>query len=337
MTGFTFVTTTNTQTEGANRPVVEWDKLNAHVVEAAGAGKVRSIPGVISGLIDLGEQNLEHGSEVSTATEEEEAAEMAKQTQEEIDARSGVYFADGIDQDTGKAARLRFYPRKPVQQLAVMVDFPQVLVDKGQFFGNSNPLPLRMILNGEFTLKGERVKVVGKPYNIKEMNHADKGQKAVWAFAKNNGIHKLADAAGILDDDGLFRKGNIGKLLGKIVQFQFRVWMKPAKSGDAKFFTEEIKLVGMVPEGVPLPEIPEGILHGVNLYSDNDPEAVKQLRVAVKNTQKRANNYVGSPLAAMLDAGQTHQAAPQEAPKEKVQGIAPKVQDPEAFDDDVPF
>ena len=93
----------------------------------------------------------------------------------------------------------------------------------------------------------------------------------------------------------------------------------------------------MVPEGVPLPEIPEGILHGVNLYSDNDPEAVKQLRVAVKNTQKRANNYAGSPLSAMLETGTPQQSAPQEQAKEKAPGLAPAPADPEAFDDDVPF
>lgn len=341
MTGFTFVTTTTTQTEGKERPVVKWDELNAHVVEAAGNGKVRSLPGVISGLIDLGEQNLEHGVEVSTATAEEEEAEMAKQSEEDRAAKRGVYFADGLDPDTKKPARLRFYPRKPVQQLAVMVDFPQVLVDKGQFFGNSNPLPLRLPLNGEFTLTlagGEKVKVVGKPYNIKEMNHAEKGQKAIWAFAKNNGIHKLADAVGVLDDDGFFRKGNIGKLLGKVAQFQFQVHMKPGKNGGA-FFDEKIKLVGMVPEGVPLPEIPEGILHGVNLYSDNDPETVKQLRKTVKDTQRRANNFQGSPLQKLMDAeGGQRQAAPQAAEPTKAAGIAPTAPAEGAdFDDDVPF
>ena len=215
-----------------------------------------------------------------------------------------------------------------------MVDFPQVPVDKGQFFGNSNPLPLRLPLNGEFTLPGEKVKVVGKPYNIKEMKHDIGNGKSVWAFAKNNGIHKLADAVGLLDANGLFTKGRIGELLGKVAQFQFQVYMKPGKSGG-EFFTETIKLVGMVPEGVQLPAVPEGILHGVNLYSDNDVDTVKQLRVAVRNTIKRANNYTGSPLAALLDAG-APQAAPKEEVKEKAPGIAP-VSSPDDLDDDVPF
>lgn len=336
MTGFTFVTTTTTQTEGAGRREVKWDELNAHVVAAAGGGKVRSIPGVISGLIDLGEQNLEDAAIQTTDAQfrkkfpaydgsEEQKAVVAA----EYAKRENVRFemVDGVE-------CLR-YVQAPVQQLAVMVDFPQVLVDKGQYFGNSNPMPLRLPLNGEFTLPGEKVKVVGKPYNIKEMKHDIGGGKSVWAFAKNNGIHKLADAVGLLDNNGLFSKGRIGELLGKIAQFQFQVYMKPGKSGG-EFFTETIKLVGMVPEGVPLPEVPEGILHGVNLYSDNDPTSVSQLRVAIKNTIKRANNYAGSPLAAMLDASNTQTSSPaKEEVKDKVEGIVPVVNDDQ--DDDVPF
>ncbi|QYW06592.1 hypothetical protein uav_061 [Pseudomonas phage UAVern] len=337
MTGFTFVTTTTTQTEGGNRPAVKWDELNAHVVAAAGGGKVRSIPGIISGLIDLGEQNLEDAA--IPVTDEKFRKKFPKYDGSE--AQKAVVVAEYAKKENVRfetidgVENLR-YVQNPVQQLAVMVDFPQCPTDKGQFFGNSNPLPLRLPLNGEFTLPGEKVKVVGKPYNIKEMKHDIGGGKSVWAFAKNNGIHKLADAVGLLDANGLFTKNRIGELLGKVAQFQFQVYMKPGKSGG-EFFTETIKLVGMVPEGVPVPEVPEGILHGVNLYAENDPEAVKQLRVAIKNTIKRANNYAGSPLSALLEANAS-QTAPQAAPKEKVEGIAPAPKAPdEDFDDDVPF
>lgn len=338
MTGFTFVTTTNTTTEGGNRPAVKWDELNAHVIAAAGGGKVRSIPGIVSGLIDLGEQNLPDAAIQTTdaqfrkkfpafdGSDEQKAAVAAEYSKKE-----NVRFemVDGVE-------CLR-YVQNPVQQLAVMVDFSQVPVDKGQFFGNSNPLPLRLPLNGEFTLPGEKVKVVGKPYNIKEMKHDIGGGKSVWAFAKNNGIHKLADACGLLDTNGLFTKGRIGELLGKIAQFQFQVYMKPGKNGG-EFFTETIKLVGMVPEGVPLPEVPEGILHGINLYAENDPEAVKQLRKSVKDTIRRANNYAGSPLAALLDAETQGRPQQEATPAPKAQGIAPApAKTDEDFEDDVPF
>lgn len=331
---FQFNVTTTTTTSGGqgDRKLVDFEALNAHVVEAAGtAAKSRSIPGVISGIYDLGEQNLEDAEVVFTGTREDEA--------NEIIAKADTYFKDGVD-DKGKPCRLKCWPQKPVQQVAIAVDFPQVLVDKGQFFGNSNPLPLRMMLNGEFSVgpAGEKVRVVGRPYNIRETNHAAKGEKAMWAFAKNNGLHKLADAVGILDANGLFKKERIGELLGKYAQFQFRVYMKPGKKEGQTFFTEDIKLVGMVPEGVPLPELPEGILHGVNLYGQNDPAAVKQLRVAVKNTIKRANNYEGSDLQKAFEGAE----AQADKPKAESKPVAPKAPEPDAddfgdFDSDIPF
>lgn len=328
---FKFNVTTTTTTEGKkDKVLVDWNALNEHVVEAAGtAKKARSVPGVISGIYDLGEQNLEDAKVVFTGTAEDEAAEIA--------ARPGTYFEDGLD-DKGKPARLKRWPQKPVQQVAVTIDFPQIMVDKGQFFGKSDPKPLRMLLNGEFTLPGEKLKVVAKPYNIRETKY---DAEKTWAFAKNNTLHKLADAVGILDDNGLFKKERIGELLGKVAQFQFQVWMKPGnkKAHDGSvmtFFTEDIKLVGMVPEGVPLPEVPEGILHGVNLYGENDPAAVKQLRVAVKNTIKRANNYEGSDLQKFFEADGEQSQPKAETPKADVQPVAPKVQ-VDDFEDDIPF
>lgn len=326
MTGFTFVTTTTSTTAGSGeRKQVDWDALNAHVIEAAGtATKARSIPGVISGIYDLGEQNLPDAEKPFVGTAEDEAKAIAE--------KPATYFKDGFD-DKGTPCRLKCWPQKPVQQVAIAVDFPQVMVDKGQFFGNSNPQPLRMLLNGEFTLPSDKTRVVGRPYNIRETKHDD----GTWAFAKNNGLHKLAAACEILDAKGYFKKERIGELLGKVAQFQFRVWMKTGKNGG-EFFTEDVSLVGLVPEGINIPAIPEGILHGVNLYADNAPEAVKQLRLAVKNTMKRANNFEGSKLQAELAALEGGQAQQPQADKPAVQGIAPKTPDAgDDFDDDAPF
>lgn len=335
MTAFTFVTTTTTQNNGGTPRVVDWDGLNSHVIEMAKTqDKARSVPGVISGIIDLGEQNLEDAEQVfaGSAADEEKA----------IAEKPATYFKDGFD-DKGKPARLKCWPQKPVQQMAVTIDFPQVMVDKGKFFGNSNPQPLRLLLNREFTLPGDKTKIVASPYNIRETKHDLGNGKSTWAFAKNNGLHKLADACGLLDANGLFTKNRIGELLGKVAQFQFQVFMKPGKNGGS-FFQEVVKLVGMVPEGVPLPEAPEGTLYGVNLYAQNDPEAVKQLRVCIKNHIKRANNYEGSNLKVELEAlegnrGNTEQPAQKEAAKPT--GVTPSApapaEDDDNFDDDVPF
>lgn len=344
MSSFKLNVTTNNQTEGKERKVVDWNALNEHVVEAAGtATKTRSIPGVISGVYDLGEQKLEDAAIPVTdekfqkafpdfdGSEEQQAVVIAQYTN-----RTNVRF-EKVD----NKLCLR-YVQNPVQQVALSVDFPQILVDKGQFFGNSKPLPLRLLYNGEFTTPGDKTKIVGRPFNLRDTKHDLGNNKSVWAFAKNNGLHKFADAAELLDENGLFNKERIGELIGKVVQFQVRVWMKPAKVGDKKFFTEDISLVGMVPEGVAIPEVPEGILHLVNLHGENDADAVKQMRVSIKNTMKRAINYDTSSLKAVFEAeaaayGTKPAVDPARAAVQAAVKAAEVVPVPTNFDDDIPF
>lgn len=319
--------TTNTQNGGGVKKEVDWDALNKHVIEAAKTEKKsRSIPGIISGIYDLGEQEREDAEVVFPGDASAEAAEIEKYP--------NTYFKDGLDQKTKKPVRLKCYPQKAVQQCAVAVDFPQIIVDKSlHFTGKSNPLPLRLILNGEFTLGG--VRIVGRPYSIVETKFDD----GTWAFAKNNGLHKLADACGILDDKGYFKKDNIGELLGKAALFEFRVYMKPSKKNPSEtYFTEEIKLSGKIPEGLEAPEFDESILHGVNLFGENDEDSVKQLRLSVRNTIARANNYELSDIKKLFDANapqgqQTATKVADDTPSTKPAetGIEPD------FESDVPF
>lgn len=272
--------TRTTQTEGKSN--VDWDALNEHVIAAAGTEKKgRSVPAVISGIYDLGEQERE---DAEYEFKGDAAAEL-KETEE----RPDTYFKDGLN-DQKKPCRLKCYPQKPVQQCAIAVDFPQVLVDKGQFFGTSNPMPLRLLLNGEFSIS-DGTRIVGRPFSVIEKKYDDN----CWAFAPNNGIAKLAAACDLLDEKGRFTKERIGELLGKVAQFEFRVFMKPSKKDPSKtYFTESIKLSGMVPEGLVIPEFNDEILHGINVSADNDEDSLTQLRLAVRNTIKRANNYEGS-------------------------------------------
>ena len=51
---------------------------------------------------------------------------------------------DEVDQKgkpTGNTVTYKRWVQKPIQQVALVVDFPEILVDKGQFFGESKPLP----------------------------------------------------------------------------------------------------------------------------------------------------------------------------------------------------
>lgn len=334
-----FQTTGSSQTAGSgDRKVVDYKALNQHVVDAAGGGKQRSLPGIITGIYDLGLQVLEDAAiQVTDAewvkrfpeyngTPEGEAAVIAKAGRE--NARFELFEGNMCFR----------YKQKDVQQVAICADFPQIIVDKGGFFGDSKPMPLRMILNGEFN------RLVQKPFNLRSMNHNQgKPGAAKWALAKNSQLHKLADASGILDTDGLFKPERIDELLGKVVQFQIRLFIN-----DKGYFKEEIKIAGMVPEGLPHPELPEGVnVALVQMWdADLDKTAALEARACIKNHQRKAVNFVSdegvdSPLKAIIGegykAGGASEAPAQAAPKP--QGIAPSapVKEDDNFDDDVPF
>jgi hypothetical protein len=95
---------------------------------------------------------------------------------------------------------------------------------------------------------------------------------------------------------------------------------------------ERIKLAGVVPEGIAIPELDSNLLYGVNVNGDNDPEVIKRLRLAIKNTIRRATNYRGSKIQELLDGETTSPAEPEEKP------APPKGKEPDIdFSDDLPF
>lgn len=266
----------------SERKAVDYDALNKHVVDAANPkkpGAVRSIPGVISSIIDLG---IQERDDIIVDYSEQDAK------------RAGAEEFD----DKGKR-KLRI-PQKPKQQIAMTVDFPQILVDKGQFFGsNDGPLPLRILLNGEFGFRdgaGVWVPIVAKPYTLSESRNDD----GSWSIQPQNNLYKLAEACDLLDEKGNFSKENVGDLLGKVAQFSIRVYLR--QSGDRSYLTEEIKLAGPVAEGVSIPDFDESLLGGVNFTGGNDPKDIKNLRKCVRNSIKRAKNYAGSGIQKEIEA-----------------------------------
>ena len=145
---FTLNVTSSATTNGSdNERVIDWAAMNAHVVEVAGTqNKKRSLPAVISGIYDLGNQNRDD-AEIDCTDKDWKSRNKDYDGSDEskrkiISTRAGSYFKE-ID---GKEHFC--YPQKPVQQIAVAIDFPQIVIDKGQFFGKENPHTLRVLLNG---------------------------------------------------------------------------------------------------------------------------------------------------------------------------------------------
>lgn len=334
-----FQTTGSTQTAGSTeRRQVDYKALNEHLVAVAGGGKQRSLPGIITGIYDLGLQKLDDAAiQVTDAEWVKRFPEYdgTKEGEKAVIAKAGREDARFEEFEGNYCFR---YKQKPVQQVAVSVDFPQIMADKSlHFTGTSQPMPLRLILNGEFN------RLVQKPFNLRSMNHNQgKPGAAKWALAKNSQLHKLADASGILDKDGLFKAERLDELLGKVVQFQIRLYFN-----DKGFYKEDIKIAGIVPEGLPHPELPETVtLALVQMWdADLDKTAALEARACIKNHQRKALNFVSpdtgedSPLKAVIGEGWKPDGDKPAAPAPKPTGIAPSAPAPDTddFDDDVPF
>lgn|SRR5690554_6152955 len=282
---------TQTSSNSDSGKQVDWDALNKYLVDTVGTQKrAKSVIGIISGVIDLGLQVQEDAKMVFTGTPEDEAAELEKNPEQ--------YF-ETLPDNKGVPTRYKRWKVKPCQQVAITVDFPTIMINKGQFFGDENAEehPLRMILNGEFYLK-DVGKVVGKPYNVKEHRHDD----GFWAFKSNTQIHKLAAATDSLNDQGYFKANMLGNLLGKAALFEIQLSLN--ESNGKQYLNEKIKLSGQVPD-VMVPMIPgldPKYIYGVNFKGVQDPKILKNLRQSVINTMKLAQNYQGSDVQKALDS-----------------------------------
>ncbi len=342
---FNFNVEGSTQNQSSDKPVVQvdWKAYNEYLVNTVGTQKkAKSMIGIVSGVIDLGLQVQEDAKMEWKGTDEELAEVEAKAAAGE----STEYF-ETLPNDQGVPTLYKRWKVKPCQQVAITVDFPGVMLDRGQFFGDDSGTehPLRMLLNGEFYLQGVG-RIVGKPYNVKEVKNPD----GSWSFKNNTQIYKLAAATDSLDEQGKFKPFMLGKLLGKAALYEVQVFNKKGSDGK-EYLQEKIKLVGQVPDVMEslIPELDSQYIYGVNFKGEQNPEILKQLRQSVINTMKQAENFEGSDVQkALIEAGKItvgeQQQAPQEQAKqeEKPQAkvVAKKAEpapDYDSFDDDIPF
>lgn len=320
---------------GEGKTDVDFNGLNKHILEAYGSKEKRNMVGFVSSIVSLGMQDQEDGAMEFTGGAEAEQAEL--------DAGR----ADRFDTVDGK--RMKFWKQKPCAMVALTVDFPNIIVDKGQFFGNSDPRPLRMLLNGEWRFAKKdgtgMEMLVNSPYELKETTKA----LGTWSLNPKGILYRMGVAADLLNSDKSFKPENIDKLIGQC--FQFETNISPYINGEKTYVNERIKFLGEPAEGVALPEVDPKYLSMVQFTTENTEEAVKSLRASVKNTIKRANNYVGSALELQLGASggtqpssQAGSPAPKvvDTPQANVTPDTPK-EAPDAkvnfddYDEDLPF
>lgn len=312
--------------QSAGGKQVDFDALNRYVVETAALQQRETLVGVVSMVVDLGEQNQEDAEMTFTGTEEDERAEIAK--------NPNTYFKDGFDQQTKKTIRLKCWPEKPVQCVAVAVDFPDILIDKGQFFGESKPLPLRLWMGGQFYLPGTGM-VIGKAIPLKWVNLDKTRATKKFSLAQTNTLYKMAVGAKLINPGEEFTPNRIDELLGKALQFDAQVFFKESKG--KQYYTEYVKYSTGLGRGQATPELPFAPLL-VQFNKENPEEAIKDLRAHVVNTIKRANNYEGSIIKGQIESlrGQRPAGDAQAQPAPQTKSVAPPKDDVD-FDDDLPF
>lgn len=279
------------QNTGSNKEsTVDWEALNTYVVETAGLQQRETLVGYIAGIVDLGTQEQEDAEHVFNGDAEKEA--------EEIKAFPNTYFKDGKD-EKGNNVRLKCFPQKPVQCVSIAVDFPDIMLNKGKFFGDENAeeKPLRLWLGGQFYMKDKGM-VVGRPIPLRESNIAEKGSKAVWSFAPNHSLYKMALGAKIVQQGEPFKPRDIDKLLGQSLQFEAQVFFKESKG--KKYYTEYVKYVsGLGRKQDPLELVTTPFL--IQFNCKNNEEALKEVRSHVINTMRLANNFAGSQVEKQLN------------------------------------
>lgn len=307
------------QKESSRSNNVDFDAINKYVVETAGLQERETIAGVVSGIIDLGTQEQPDAEMVFIGDEEDEKKAIAE--------FPSTYFKDGFDPETKKPVRLKCWPQKPIQCVAVAVDIPDILVDKGQFFGESKPLPLRLYLGGQFYIEGSGM-VVQRPTPLKVNK-----KLGDWSLDQKHLFYKMAVAAKIIKAGEVFKPSRISELLGQAFQFEAQVFFKESKGKS--YYTEYIKYVSGLGRGQSVPELPNKPIM-IQFNKENDLEAIKELRAHVVNTIKKASNYEGSAIQKQIESvrGVKQESKEQTA----TQGVQEKEEpDVDSFDETLPF
>ncbi len=325
------------QNNNEDRQNIDFEALSKHVVDAVGCSdKPEALIGIVSGVIDLGLQAQEDAKMEWKGDAASEAEELAKNDKQ--------YF-ETLPNEKGVSTRYKRWAVKAQRCVALTIDFPSVLVNRGKFFdenGVGEELPFRALLNNEFGLKGVG-KVVGKPYSLREQRNDD----GTWSLKNNTILFKLGQAVNALDEQGNFKPAYLGNLIGQAAMFNVHVFLN--EHAGKQYLNEKLAFNGPVPKMMvdmgAVPTLDEKFMYMVNFKGEQDLDALKSLRQSVINTMKLAEDFAGSDVEkALIEIGKikvgdaqpssTQQQAPQAS---KPQAEPQKTVDFDQFDDDIPF
>ena len=292
----------STTTNNSDRPQVDFDALNEFVVEQVGCQQPETLNGVLTGIIDLGNQMLPDAEyDVDSGDESLTVEELTEKYATDIESGKVSKFDIVKDWSTRppKEVIKKFVPQKDRQCITYCVDFPDVMLDKGKFFGeNSEPKPLRLYFGGQFYSQASKKMIVQNllPLKLSNISKDPKNSK-VWSLNPKSQLHKMAVASKLINTGDAFLPDNIDELLGKTLQFKVQIGFNV--KGDKKYYFEKISFLGAIQRKDKPFEDVETFL--IEMDGENDPEALKNLRKHIINTQMMATNWSGSVLEKQLN------------------------------------
>ena len=295
---------------------VDYKALNDHLIEVVDCEEPQVVNGVVAGIVDLGVQEQPdaqyslQGDEVGKTI-----AQLNEMFAEQLADGSITKFEEAYNNDIKAKEIQKFVPQKPRHSVDMFIDFPDIMVDKGQFFGvdKSEEKPYRIALGGQFwqKSKGENgLMLLQKMMALKVTNIGVPNGDLVWSLNPKSILYRMAVDGGLIKTGETFLPEQITDLLGKTYQFQIHVWNKPNKKTGKTYFTENIKYIGKLPRGgLPFENYPTFCTmfnppitqdEDGNEVQKNDPEALKQIRAVQLNQMQQSPAFSDSIIAEEL-------------------------------------
>ena len=339
---------------------LDYDGLRDKQLELLGGVGDHSKIGVITQLVDLGIQDQDEQVVLWDAKGKTDHGWRLEKHEDSGNPKDATAVVEQRKY-RGKMQECLVYTPPAVKQLAVVVDLPEIMFPYGDFFEGSGTTPYRTIIGKEGFITKARsniagtMNIVAKPYNLKHtnVNRNTKDAQPHYAIAKNSGLYELAKFCGVLDDNDNFHAQDVGKLIGKAINFDVNVkldqWTttdgeprsmlkvdaKPASKmsdRDKKFYDDELADL-IKPE----------TLGAVLMNGNNNGETLKKLNTTLLNTVKISSEFKGSKLEEQLEAlgklggvqgtvnNSNSAPAPQEKPSKPVEPTV--TESAPAFDD----
>ena len=293
----------------SNKPTVNFEELNQYVVDTCQLQQPETMLGVVSVMVDLGTQKQNDAEyDLDESDKGLSIEELTDKYSLEIHEGRIRKFDKSYDSKTKSWVIRKFVPQQDRQSIVYAVDFPDIMLDKGKFFGEEegkNLKPLRLWIGGQYWNKYQEKMLVQNVIPLKVTNIADQGQPKKWSMNPKSSLYKMAVAAKIINQGDAFLPQDADKLLGKTLQFKAQVTFNKGNDGK-QYYTEKFSFAAGLARGQVEKEVENTYL--IQFNQDNDPQALKELRKHVVNTIQQATNYVNqetgelSAIAKQLEA-----------------------------------